>query len=152
MIRAHLAADGVQRLRVVAHHHQQRQQPFDQFIDRLVLIAHGQQSTAHLLIGDCAQPGLQGPVFVCFVQGQRHAEVAVNASGGLARFLGRDALRVRQLHGDVGEMPDPLMAAHQKVNGIFRAGFGRGGNLIQHWFHYRANQATRDCAMKTDQG
>jgi hypothetical protein len=100
-----------------------------------MLLAHDQQGVADLLVGNGAQTRLQGLVLIGLVQRKRDAVVAVDASRGLADFVGRSALGMRQLGRYTGEVTNALMAAHQQINRVFGRLRLRGTkrrNLIQH--------------------
>src|ERR1017187_3571785 len=132
---AHFAANFSQGVGIVSYQHQQGQQTLDQLINRLMLLAHDQQGVADLLVGNGAQTRLQGLVLIGLVQRKRDAVVAVDASRGLADFVGRSALGMRQLGRYTGEVTNALMAAHQQINRVFGGLRLRGTkrrNLIQH--------------------
>ena len=84
-----------------------------------MLVGHRQQRMTKLLVIQRVQTRTHRLFFIGFVQWQRHRVVAMSTGRSLHHFFGLRALRVRQLDGHSGEVPDALMTANQQVNGVF---------------------------------
>src|ERR1039458_1167143 len=85
-------------------------------------------------VRDSAQTRLQSLVLIGLMQWQRDAVIAMEAGSGLADFVRRSALGMRQLDGYAGEVTNALMTADQQIDGVFGFRFvgGERVNLVQH--------------------
>src|SRR6478736_10483476 len=98
-----------------------------------MLVGHREKRMMQLLIAEWVQARAERVFLVGFVQRQRHRVVTMGGSSGLRHLIGRSALSVRQLHCHAGEVADAVMAADEKVDGVFIFWLSScWGNLVEH--------------------